>query len=478
MTGAMMTAETLFDAWRVEIGTADSSTVHNPATGEAIAAYRNASPSDVDDVVAVAKDAFDSWGRTTPSERSSLLLRLADRLEETVADFAAIESRNTGKPASHAVAEVAGNIDFVRFIAGAARVSHGLGGGEYVLGRTSAVHREPIGVVGLITPWNYPLMEAIWKVIPALAAGNTVVVKPSELTPETTIRLVELAQETLPAGVLNLILGDGRAGAALVEHPDVRMVSLTGDTSTGRKVAAAGAASLTRIHLELGGKAAVMVFADAPITEVAERLAPGAYVNAGQNCTAPCRIIVEASAYDEFVAAYCAAVASLSAGAPEEDADLGPLISQRQLDRVSGFVERARAAGATVPVGGARIDRPGYFYAPTVVLDPAQDSEIIQNEVFGPVVTIQAAESEAEMLEMANGVQYGLAASVWTSSLDRSLRLSRALTFGTVWVNEHDVLANEMPFGGFGQSGYGKELSAHAIDEYSQFKHVMMAASL
>lgn len=468
----------LFIVWRADLDTGDASIVANPVTEEVIAAYRNASAEEVAEIVETAKAASVSWGATTPAERSDVLLKLAERLEATVTDFAAVESRNTGKPAGHALQEVAGNVDFVRFIAGAVRVSHGIAAGEYLPGRTSAIRREPVGVVGLITPWNYPLMEAVWKVIPALAAGNTVIVKPSEITPETTIMFVQLMQELLPAGVLNLVLGDGKTGAALVEHPVVRMVSLTGDTSTGRKVAAAGAASLKRIHLELGGKAPVLVFADSPIAEVAAYLAPRAFANAGQNCTAPCRIIVEEAAYDSFVSAYCQAVSRLKVGAPEEGVDMGPLITQRQLERVAGFVDRARESGATIRVGGRTIDRPGYFYEPTVVLDAAQDSEIIQNEVFGPVVTIQAGRSEEEMLRMANGVDYGLAASLWTSNLDRSLRLSRTLTFGTVWVNEHDMLANEMPFGGFGQSGYGKELSAHVIDEYSQFKHVMTKSSL
>ncbi|MEV0225717.1 aminobutyraldehyde dehydrogenase [Streptomyces sp. NPDC050704] len=468
----------LFEHWRAAPEGSNVSVAHNPATGEPLGAYRNATPDEVAAAVEKATAAFGTWGRTTPAERAALLLTLADRLEAAGEDFARAESVNVGKPLILAREEIAYDADVLRFMAGAARVSHAAAAGEYVGGSTSMTRRGPLGVVGLITPWNYPLMEAMWKLAPALAAGNTVVLKPSELTPLSTILFAQLAQEVLPDGVLNLVLGDGTAGAALVEHAAVRLVSLTGDVSTGKKVAAAAAATLKRVHLELGGKAPALVFADAPLDAVAAELAGTGFLNAGQDCTAPCRVIVEDGAYDAFVEAYCKAVADLRCGDPEDaSSHFGPVISQRQLERVEGFVERALAAGAAVRSGGGRIDRPGWFHEATVITGVRQDDEIVQREVFGPVVTIQRAGSDDEMLEMANGVDYGLAASVWTTDVDRSLRFTRDLTFGTVWLNQHLVLANEMPFGGFGQSGYGKELSAHAIDEYSQVKHVMLKAA-
>ncbi|WP_405956837.1 aminobutyraldehyde dehydrogenase [Streptomyces phaeochromogenes] len=468
----------LFDYWRAAPGGSDVSVAHNPATGEPLGAYRNATPEDVATAVEKATIAFRTWGRTTPAERAALLLTVADRLEAAGEDFARAEGANVGKPLTLAREEIAYDADVLRFMAGAARVSHAGAAGEYVSGSTSMTRRDPLGVVGLITPWNYPLMEAMWKVAPALAAGNTVVLKPSELTPLSTILFAQLAQEVLPDGVLNLVLGNGTTGAALVEHPAVRLVSLTGDVSTGKKVAAAAAATLKRVHLELGGKAPALVFADAPLDAVAAELAATGFLNAGQDCTAPCRVIVEDAAYDTFVEAYCKAVADLRCGDPDDKlSHFGPVISLRQLERVEGFVDRARSAGAAVQVGGRRIDRSGWFYEATVITGVQQNDEIIQREVFGPVVTIQRAGSDDEMLAMANGVDYGLAASIWTKDVDRSLRFTRDLSFGTVWLNQHLVLANEMPFGGIGQSGYGKELSAHAIDEYSQVKHVMLKAA-
>ncbi|MER6526902.1 aminobutyraldehyde dehydrogenase [Streptomyces sp. NPDC001508] len=468
----------LFDHWRAAPENGTVSVAHNPATGEPLAAFRNATPEEVASAVEKATMAFRTWGRTTPAERATLLLTLADRLEAAREDFARAETLNVGKPLGLAREEIAYDADVLRFMAGAARIAHAGAAGEYLDGNTSMTRREPLGVVGLITPWNYPLMEAMWKLAPALAAGNTVVLKPSELTPLSTLLFAQLAREVLPDGVLNLVLGDGATGAALVEHPAVRMVSLTGDVSTGRKVAVAASATLKRVHLELGGKAPALVFADAPLEAVAGELAATGYLNAGQDCTAPCRVIVEDAAYDSFTDAYCKAVAGLRCGDPEDElSHFGPVISQRQLERVEGFVERARSAGACVLVGGNRIDRPGWFHEATVITEVRQDDEIVQREVFGPVVTIQRAGSDDEMLAMANGVDYGLAASVWTTDVSRSLRFTRELAFGTVWLNQHLVLANEMPFGGFGQSGYGKELSAHAIDEYSQVKHVMLKAT-
>ncbi|WPB89273.1 aminobutyraldehyde dehydrogenase [Streptomyces malaysiensis] len=468
----------LFDQWRASPDDTDVAVAYNPATGEPLAVHRNASPEEVAAAVEKATAAFRTWGRTTPAERAELLLTIANRLEAAGEDFARAESANVGKPLALAREEIAYDADVLRFMAGAARISHAAAAGEYLNGSTSMTRRDPLGVVGLITPWNYPLMEAMWKLAPALAAGNTVVLKPSELTPLSTILFAQLAQEVLPDGVLNLVLGDGTTGAALVEHPAVRLVSLTGDVSTGKKVAAAASATLKRVHLELGGKAPALVFADAPLETAAAELAATAFLNAGQDCTAPCRVIVEDAAHDSFVDAYLKAVADLRCGDPEDESShFGPVISRRQLERVEGFVERARSAGASVLTGGHRVDRPGWFHEATVIADVQQDDEIVQREVFGPVVTIQRGGSDDEILTMANGVDYGLAASVWTNDVARGLRFTRDLAFGTVWLNQHMVLANEMPFGGFGQSGYGKELSAHAIDEYSQVKHVMLRAA-
>ncbi|MFF9778580.1 aminobutyraldehyde dehydrogenase [Streptomyces sp. NPDC013978] len=468
----------LFDHWRTTPDAESAFAVLNPATGEVITSLRKADAEEVDAAVAKATAAFETWGRTTPAERSAALLALADGLEAAGEDFARLESANVGKPLAQAREEIAYDADVLRFMAGAVRVPHAMATGEYLPGRTSLVRRDPLGVVGLITPWNYPLMEALWKLAPALAAGNTVVIKPATVTPLSTVLFTQMAQEVLPEGVLNLVVGDRTAGQVMVDHPDIRLVSLTGDGATGKKVAASAAATLKRVHLELGGKGPAVVFADAQLETAATELAQTAFLNAGQDCSQPCRVIVEDSAYEAFTAAYLKTVAGLACGAPDdEDSHFGPVISQRHLESVEGFVERARAAGATVLAGGRRIDRPGFFHEPTVLTDVRQDDEIIQSEVFGPVVTIQRAADDEEILAMANGVEYGLAASVWTSDVDRALRFTRDLAFGTVWLNQHLVVANEMPFGGFGQSGYGKELSAHAIDEYSQVKHIMLKAA-
>jgi 1-pyrroline dehydrogenase len=466
-------------AFAADITDADAMVVIDPATEKAIAAYRTATEADVDAAVQRAAAAAKAWGNTPPVERAEILLKIADVIQGRAEEFAQLESENVGQPITVAQGAMPWVWDVIRFNAGAARTSSVPATGEYANNSTSWVRREPLGVVGLITPWNYPLLMASWKISAALAAGNTAVIKPSELTPTSTILFVDIANQFLPEGVLNLVLGDASTGKALVAHPTVRMISLTGDVATGKAVAESGARTLKRIGLELGGKAPVLVFADSPIRESARDLVEFGYSNSGQDCTAACRIIVEDAAYDEFVEAYCEAVAKLRVGDPSDpETEIGPLISERQLNRVAGFVDRARENGATVRIGGERLDRPGWFYAPTVITDADQSDEIIQREVFGPVITIQRGNSDDEMLDMANGVEYGLSASVWTTNLARTLRFTRELDFGTVWVNQQIFIASEMPFGGFRNSGYGKELSPHGIDEYSKFKHVMVNPEL
>ncbi|WP_029113767.1 aldehyde dehydrogenase family protein [Mycobacterium sp. URHB0044] len=447
--------------------------VVNPADGTSLAVLPM--DTDIDAAVAAAAAALPAWSALTPGERSSYLLQIADRLEEYGDELAELESRNVGKPLSHAREEISPSADAMRWAAGAARSAHGLNAGEYAPGILSYALREPIGVVGLITPWNFPLLEAIFKLAPALAAGNTVVLKPSELTPLTTIRFAELVADILPTGVLTVVLGDGRVGATLVSHPGVGLVSLTGDVSTGMKVAANAASGLKRVHLELGGKAPVLVFDDADLEATVAALVACGFGNAGQDCCAACRVIVSDAVYDDFVDAYVRRIANVVVGDPSDDATvMGPVVSAKQLERVIGFVDRARADGATVRCGGARVDRDGYFYAPTVITDVDQSSEIIQKEVFGPVVTIQRAADDDQMLQMANDVVYGLAASIWTKDLDRTQRMTAALAFGTVWVNHHQNTVPEMPFGGYGHSGYGKTLSSISLDDFSNVKHVMV----
>lgn len=477
MSTTFVSAETA--AFTADTSDDNAAKVINPATEAVLAAYRVATADDVDAAVQRASRAFKVWGSTPPAKRAEILLKIADAVQERAEEFALLETENVGKPITDAREEMPWVWDVLRFCAGAARVSNVPAAGEYANESTSWVRREPLGVVGLIAPWNYPLLMAVWKIAPALAAGNTVVIKPSELTPTTTILLTEIANQFLPEGALNLVLGDGTTGQAIVEHPKVHMVALTGDVGTGKKVAAAAAATLKRVSLELGGKAPVLVFADSPIRETARDLAPFAFANSGQDCTAACRIIVEETAYEEFVEAFCEEADKLKVGDPlDPSTTTGPLISKRQLERVIGFVDRARGYGVTIRMGGKRLERPGWFYEPTVVTDMKQDDEIIQREVFGPVVTIQRAAGDDEMLAMANGVDYGLSASIWTTNLARTMRFTRELDFGTVWVNQQIFTASEMPFGGFRDSGYGKELSEHGIDEYSKFKHVMVKPSL
>ncbi|SER13278.1 aldehyde dehydrogenase family protein [Arthrobacter sp. OV608] len=458
----------------------DASKVFNPATGEVIARFPIASDSDVDAAVQRASEAFKTWGSTSPAERAAVLLKIADAVEQEIDEFARIESLNVGLPIGDVRDFVVPTVvDVLRFFAGAARISTAPAVDEYDNESTSWVRREPLGVVGLITPWNYPLLMGAWKIAPALAAGNTMLLKPATVTPLSTLKLVEIANRFLPEGVINLILGSGSAGTAMAKHPGIRKIAFTGATSTGKFVAATAAETVKKVGLELGGKAPVLVFADSPIRKTARDLVTFGYSGAGQDCTAACRIIVEESVYEEFVEAYCKEVSELVLGDPSDPATtLGPVISEKQLKSVLGFIERAREAGNTIKTGGRQADRPGWFIEPTVIVDVKQTDEIVQSEVFGPVVSIQSAKSDDEMLQLANDVNYGLSASVWTTNLARTLRFTKELRFGTVWVNQHTPNVSEMPFGGYGESGYGRELSLHGLDEYSQLKHVMVKPGL
>lgn len=456
--------------------------VIDPATGNPIAEVVDGSRADVDAAVAAAHQAFydGRWSRLLPSERALALWRLADLLEKHMERFARAESENTGKPYGYVSfgADMPQSVDHLRFFASAARDTHGNSAGEYLKDLTSIYRREPIGVVGQITPWNYPLMMAIWKIGPALAAGCTVVLKPAPGTPITTLMLAELCTEAgIPAGVVNVVTGGNETGQALVEHPDVRMVSLTGSTATGKKIMKTAAETLKRVHLELGGKAPFIVFDDADVEALAGAAKVGATFNTGQDCTAATRVYVEQGLANHATEAIVEAMRSVRIGTPfEDEAEMGPLISAVQRERVQGFIERAKASGAKILTGGGvpagRND--GFFFEPTVIVDADQKSEIIQSEVFGPVLTISTFKGEQQAVALGNDVQYGLAASIWTRDIARALRVSRDLEFGTVWVNDHIPLAAETPHGGFKQSGFGKDLSAEAVSDYRVTKHVMV----
>ncbi|MFC6714534.1 gamma-aminobutyraldehyde dehydrogenase [Branchiibius cervicis] len=451
--------------------------VVDPSTGQVVASAAISAEADVDAAYTAAAKAFEEWGQTTPSERQQALLKFADAIEKRADDFIKLEAQNTGKPwALTESEEIPPMLDQLRFFAGAARVLEGKAAGEYMKGHTSWIRREPIGVVGQVTPWNYPMMMAMWKIAPALAAGNTVVLKPSDTTPETTLLLAEVAAEFLPAGAFNVVTGDRSTGQLVVEHRTPQLVAITGSVRAGIQVALSAAADVKRVHLELGGKAPVIVFDDADIEAAVEGIATAGYFNAGQDCTAATRVLVQEGIHDEFVAALAEyAKNEAKVGLPDDaDAMLGPVNNSNQLAHVTGLLERL-PDHASIAAGGSRLTAlgGGFYFEPTVVSGLLQDDEVSQNEIFGPVITAQKFSDEAEAIAAGNGVQYALASSVWTKDFGRAMRVSKALDFGCVWINTHIPLVAEMPHGGFKHSGYGKDLSLYGFEDYTRVKHVM-----